>query len=48
MWEKIKRWWGVREPGHNEQDPHCRYWTGDRAGYDLKAVCLLCLAEVCN
>lgn len=30
---------------HNEQDFHCKYWTGDRAGYDLDAKCTYCRSE---
>lgn len=31
---------------HNAQDYYCRFWTGDRAGYDLRARCHVCHPEV--
>lgn len=34
----------LRERGlHNDQDPACRYWWGDRSGYDLRTQrCRVC------
>lgn len=29
--------------GHNDRDFHCRYWWGDRGGYDLsRETCPTC------
>lgn len=41
----IRNLLGIREPGHNATAYNCRYWTGDRAGYDLRAVCPACPTE---
>lgn len=28
---------------HNDRDVNCKYWWGDRGGYDLRAeVCPIC------
>lgn len=45
MLKWIKRLLGKLEPSHNVQDSDCRYWTGDRAGYDLRTVCSTCRTE---
>ncbi len=32
------------QASHDTQDSRCKYWTGDRAGFDLKARCQACSA----
>lgn len=41
----IRRWLERRRERrlHDDRDYDCRYWWGDRGGYDLNAVrCLIC------
>jgi hypothetical protein len=43
----IRRWLAARRERatHNDRDYECRYWWGDRGGYDLhREVCTVCRA----
>jgi len=33
---------GLKQAGHDVTAYNCRFWTGARAGVDLKAVCPVC------
>jgi len=45
--ERIARWRARdRRRDHNDRDYNCRYWWGDRGGYDLRSQrCLICNPE---